>query len=142
MYGLSIFLQSALCLILILVCTLSIQLAGLAWVRVFRKSPKLRRAELPESELPRVLVQLPVCNEGPLAVRVAAAAARIDWPRDRLTIQLLDDGDGHQHDELYAAVRAVVPAGVDFQILRRGDRKGFKAGNLAFGLIHSDAPFV
>lgn len=142
MYGLSIFLQSALCLILILVCTLSIQLAGLAWVRVFRKSPKLRVAELAESELPHVLVQLPVCNEGPLAVRVAAAAARIDWPKDRLTIQLLDDGHGHQHDELAAAVRAVMPEGVNFQILRRGDRKGFKAGNLAFGLIHSDAPFV
>jgi hypothetical protein len=73
MYGLSIFLQSALCLILISVCTLSVQLAGLAWVRVFRKSPKLRRAELSEAELPHVLVQLPVCNEGHLAVRVAAA---------------------------------------------------------------------
>ena len=39
-------------------------------------------------------------------------------------------------------LRAVVPGGVNFQILRRGDRKGFKAGNLAFGLSHSDAPFV
>jgi cellulose synthase/poly-beta-1,6-N-acetylglucosamine synthase-like glycosyltransferase len=142
MYGLSIFLQSALCLILILVCTLSIQLAGLAWVRVFRKSPKLRRAELTEAELPHVLVQLPVCNEGHLAVRVAAAAARMDWPKDRLTIQLLDDGDREGHEALAAAVRSVVPDDINFHILRRGDRKGFKAGNLAFGLAHSDAPFV
>ena len=142
MHGLSQILQFALCIILVCVCTLSVQLAALAWVRVFRKRPQLKLAELADADLPHVLVQLPVCNEGPLAVRVAAAAARIDWPRDRLTIQLLDDGDSHQHDELAAAVRAVVPAGVDFQILRRGDRKGFKAGNLAFGLIHSDAPFV
>jgi cellulose synthase/poly-beta-1,6-N-acetylglucosamine synthase-like glycosyltransferase len=142
MYGLSIFLQSALCLILILVCSLSVQLAGLAWVRVFRKSPKLRVAELPDAELPHVLVQLPVCNEGHLAVRVAAAAARMDWPKDRLTIQLLDDGDGEGHDALAAAVRAVIPGDINFHILRRGDRKGFKAGNLAFGLAHSDAPFV
>jgi len=35
-----------------------------------------------------------------------------------------------------------VPDDVNFHILRRGDRKGFKAGNLAFGLCHSDAPFV
>ena len=40
------------------------------------------------------------------------------------------------------SVRGLVPAGVNLQILRRGDRKGFKAGNLAFGLSHSDAPFV
>ena len=142
MHGLSQFLQFALCLVLICVCTLSVQLAALAWVRVFRKQPNLGRAELPEEELPHVLVQLPVCNEGHLAVRVAAAAAAMDWPRDRLTIQLLDDGDGEGHDELAAAVRAVVPEGVMFDILRRGSRKGFKAGNLAFGLSHSDAPFV
>src|SRR4051812_24772707 len=142
MHGLSQFLQFALCLVLICVCTLSVQLAALAWVRVFRKSPNLGRAELADAELPHVLVQLPVCNEGHLAVRVAAAAARMDWPRVRLTIQLLDDGDGETHDALAAQVRAVVPEGVNFDILRRGSRKGFKAGNLAFGLSHSDAPFV
>jgi cellulose synthase/poly-beta-1,6-N-acetylglucosamine synthase-like glycosyltransferase len=142
MHGLSQFLQFALCIVLIAVCALSIQLAGLAWVRLFRKSPVLKRAELDDAELPHVLVQLPVCDEGPLAVRVAASAARMDWPRDRLTIQLLDDGDGSRHDELAANVRAVIPEGVNFHILQRGDRTGFKAGNLAFGLAHSDAPFV
>src|SRR6478752_4986012 len=142
MHGLSQFLQFALCLILIGVCMLSFQLAGLAWVRLFRKGPVLKRAELADADLPHVLVQLPVCNEGPLALRVAASAARMDWPRDRLTIQLLDDGDSHAHDELAANVRAQVPDDVNFHILRRGDRKGFKAGNLAFGLCHSDAPFV
>jgi cellulose synthase/poly-beta-1,6-N-acetylglucosamine synthase-like glycosyltransferase len=142
MHGLSQSLQFVLCIILVCVCTLSVQLAALAWVRVFRKRPGLKLAELADIELPHVLVQLPVCNEGPLALRVAASAARMDWPRDRLTIQLLDDGDGHAHDELAANVRAQVPEGVNFHILRRGDRKGFKAGNLAFGLCHSDAPFV
>ena len=142
MHGLSQFLQFVLCVILIAVCALSVQLAGLAWVRLFRKSPLLKRAELPDAELPHVLVQLPVCDEGPLAVRVAASAAQMDWPRDRLTIQLLDDGDGSRHVQLAAEVRAVVPQGVNFHILQRGDRKGFKAGNLAFGLAHSDAPFV
>jgi cellulose synthase/poly-beta-1,6-N-acetylglucosamine synthase-like glycosyltransferase len=140
--GLSQFLQFALCIVLIAVCALSVQLAGLAWVRIFRKSPILKRAELDEAELPHVLVQLPVCDEGHLAVRVAASAARMDWPRDRLTIQLLDDGDGSGHEQLAADVRAVVPEGVTLHILQRGERKGFKAGNLAFGLIHSDAPFV
>src|SRR5580692_11990872 len=142
MHGLSQFLQFVLCIILIAVCALSVQLAGLAWVRLFRKSPILKRAELDDAELPHVLVQLPVCDEGPLALRVAASAARMDWPRDRLTIQLLDDGDGSGHEQLAAEVRAVVPEGVILHLLRRGDRTGFKAGNLAFGLAHSDAPYV
>ena len=125
MHGLSQFLQFALCIILVCVCTLSVQLAALAWVRVFRKRPQLKLAELAEADLPHVLVQLPVCNEGPLAVRVAASAARMNWPLDRLTIQLLDDGDSDTHEELAASVRAVVPEDVNFHILRRGDRKGF-----------------
>src|SRR6478735_4155937 len=111
MHGLSQFLQFALCLILIAVCMLSFQLAGLAWVRLFRKGPLLARAALPDAELPHILVQLPVCNEGPLALRVAASAARLDWPRDRLTIQLLDDGDSDQHEALRAEVLALIPEG-------------------------------
>ena len=89
-----------------------------------------------------MLVQLPVCNEGAVALRVAAAACALDWPRDRLTIQLLDDGNEDNHAVLAQSLPAIVPPGVDLQLLRRGDRKGFKAGNLAFGLSHSDAPFV
>jgi hypothetical protein len=65
----------------------------------------------------------------------------MDWPRDRLTIQLLDDGDGEAHDELAPRARRGSRRR-EFPVLRRGDRKGFKAGNLAFGLAHSDAPFV
>src|SRR5882757_3535388 len=137
MHGLSQFLQFALCIVLVSVCTLSVQLAALAWVRVFRKSPNLKRAELADAELPHVLVQLPVCNEGPLAIRVASAAARMDWPHDRLTIQLLDDGDSAAHEELARTVRSVMPEGVKLEILHRGNRIGFKAGNLAFGLAHS-----
>ena len=135
-------LSSCLALILIAVSTLSIQLAVLAWVRVSRARPALPMAKLRDEESPHVLVQLPVCNEGYLALRVAAAACALDWPRDRLTIQLLDDGDGESHDALAAAVRASAPQGVNLQILRRGSRKGFKAGNLAFGLSHCDANYV
>src|SRR6185437_7430784 len=142
MHGLSLALQFALCCVLVAVCTLSVQLAVLAWVRVFRKSPKLALVELCDQELPHVLVQLPVCNEGLLAVRVAEAAARMDWPKDRLTIQLLDDGDGDSHAALARDVMAVTPDGVKLEILRRGNRTGFKAGNLAFGLQHCDAPYV
>jgi cellulose synthase/poly-beta-1,6-N-acetylglucosamine synthase-like glycosyltransferase len=135
-------LSAALGLILIAVSFLSIQLIMLAWVRLRRALPSVAMAPLSESELPHVLVQLPVCNEGPLALRVAMAACALDWPRDRLTIQLLDDGTEENHAALAASLLGRIPQGVNLQLLRRGDRKGFKAGNLAFGLSHCDAPFV
>jgi len=135
-------LSAALAIVLIAVCILSCQLAMLGWLRVSRKRPVLALAETPESELPHVLVQLPVCNEGAVALRVAKAACAMDWPRDRLTIQLLDDGNEDNHAVLAQSLPAIVPADVKLNLLRRGDRKGFKAGNLAFGLSHSDAPFV
>src|SRR6185312_17081453 len=105
----------------------------LAWVRVTRPAPKVPMAKLSDHDLPHVLVQLPVCNEGYLALRVAAAACALDWPRDRLTIQLLDDGTEDNHTALAADLVGLVPEGINLQLLRRGDRKGFKAGNLAFG---------
>src|ERR1700712_3340709 len=66
-------------------------------LRVTRKRPVLALRMLPDNALPHVLVQLPVCNEGAVALRVAAAACALDWPKDRLTIQLLDDGNAENH---------------------------------------------
>jgi cellulose synthase/poly-beta-1,6-N-acetylglucosamine synthase-like glycosyltransferase len=142
MSDLSFFLQAGLASVLLLLALLSAQLVMLGYFRLFRPQPRVRLPLLPDEALPNVLVQLPVRNEGALAVRVAAAAARLDWPRDKLEIQLLDDGSEEHHEDLVRAVMAVVPEGVRFNILRRESRAGFKAGNLAFGLKHSDAPYV
>jgi cellulose synthase/poly-beta-1,6-N-acetylglucosamine synthase-like glycosyltransferase len=142
MSGVSLMLQSALCCVLVLLALLSAQLGTLTLIRIFRPRRPLKWADLSDEMLPRVLVQLPVCNEGALALRVAAAASRLDWPRDKLEIQLLDDGRAISHDDLRRAVESLAPSGVKLQVLRRGERTGFKAGNLAFGLKHSDAPYV
>ena len=138
----SLLLQSALCCVLVLLALLSAQLIGLTLLRIFKPARSLRCPVLSDAILPRVLVQLPVCDEGALAIRVAAAAARLDWPKDKLEIQLLDDGRASAHEGLCRAVMRNVPEGTRIQVLRRGRRDGFKAGNLAFGLSQSDAPFV
>src|SRR5471032_730914 len=110
-------LSSANFVILIVVSFLSVQLVLLAWVRLFRPAPTVAMAELSDGELPHVLVQLPVCNEGALALRVAAAACALDWPKDRLTIQLLDDGTEENHTALAADLAGLVPEGVNLQLL-------------------------
>jgi cellulose synthase/poly-beta-1,6-N-acetylglucosamine synthase-like glycosyltransferase len=142
MSGLSLILQCALAFVLILLAFLSAQLGGLTLLRYFRPPRPVRVPLLPDEALPRVLVQLPVCDEGELALRVVTAATRLDWPRDRLEIQLLDDGPTYKHEALAKAVADLVPEGVSVSILHRGERVGFKAGNLAFGLKHSNAPYV
>jgi cellulose synthase/poly-beta-1,6-N-acetylglucosamine synthase-like glycosyltransferase len=142
MTGLSFLLQCALAGVLVLIAALSLQLVVLGYFRLFRAAPRVRIPQLPDEALPRVLVQLPVCDEGPLAVRVAAAASRMDWPLDKLEIQVLDDGRKGDPLEVVRNVMAVVPDGVNLKVMRRNDRTGFKAGNLAFGLQHSDAPYV
>jgi len=142
MLGLSLFLQFILAVVLICLALASIQLVTLALVRIFFPARAVRRPLLPDGVLPRVLVQLPVCDEGALAIRVAAAAARLDWPRDKLEIQVLDDGPAEKHAALVSAIARVTPDGVDLKVLRRGARAGFKAGNLAFGLKYSNAPYV
>jgi cellulose synthase/poly-beta-1,6-N-acetylglucosamine synthase-like glycosyltransferase len=142
MSGLSLILQTALACVLVVLALLSLQLLSLSVLRRFWPARALVAPTVPEPLLPHVLVQLPVCDEGPLALRVAKAAARLDWPRDRLEIQLLDDGRAEDHEALCKAVREAVSDDIDFSVLRRGERVGFKAGNLAFGLNHSDAPYV
>ncbi|MBL6853653.1 MAG: glycosyltransferase [Alphaproteobacteria bacterium] len=142
MAGLSILLQCLLACVLVVIAALSIQLVVLCFFRLYRQPPRVRLPVLPDEALPRVLVQLPVCDEGPLAVRVAAAAARLDWPSDKLEIQVLDDGRRGDPSEVVRNVMSVVPEGVNLKVMRRNDRSGFKAGNLAFGLLHSDAPYV
>jgi cellulose synthase/poly-beta-1,6-N-acetylglucosamine synthase-like glycosyltransferase len=142
MLGLSLLLQFILAVVLVCLALASIQLTTLALVRIFFPARAVRRPLLPDAVLPRVLVQLPVCDEGALALRVAAAAAQLDWPRDRLEIQVLDDGPAEKHAALAAAIARVTPDGVDLKVLRRGVREGFKAGNLAFGLKYSNAPYV
>lgn len=142
MPALSVTLQCGLACVLVVLALLSAQLVVLTVARFVRQPRAVRFPLLPEEALPRVLVQLPVCDEGDLALRVARAASELDWPRDRLEIQLLDDGPTHKHAALAEAVAASVLPDVSVNVLHRGERTGFKAGNLAFGLKHSNAPYV
>jgi cellulose synthase/poly-beta-1,6-N-acetylglucosamine synthase-like glycosyltransferase len=107
-----------------------------------RRSPPPETDLPPDSELPRVLVQLPVYNESAVVARLLQAVASLDWAPDRLRIQLLDDStDGS--DQLSATlVERLKRDGFDIGLIRRRDRREFKAGALANGLAQDDSPFV
>jgi cellulose synthase/poly-beta-1,6-N-acetylglucosamine synthase-like glycosyltransferase len=93
-------------------------------------------------ELPRVLVQVPIYNEPMVVERAVMAAGDLDWPRELLKIQLLDDSTDLTSDMAVHAIARLRKEGVDADHVRRADRTGFKAGALAAGMALCDAPYV
>ncbi|HVK71963.1 MAG TPA: glycosyltransferase [Kofleriaceae bacterium] len=101
--------------------------------RAHRRRPPAAPALPPPAALPVVTVQLPIYNEQAVAARVIAAAAALDWPRDRLEVQVLDDSTDATREVCAAAVAAARAAGVDAVHVHRRDRAGWKAGALEAG---------
>jgi len=96
----------------------------------------------PPSEWPRVTVQLPLYNELYVAERLIEAACRLDYPRDRLEIQVLDDSTDETRESVAAAVTRERARGVDVRQIRRAGRAGFKAGALAAGLERASGELI
>ena len=92
--------------------------------------------------LPALTVQLPVFNEMYVVERLIDAACSLDWPADRLEIQVLDDSTDETAEMAGRRVEHWRARGLDAVHLRRGDRAGFKAGALSEGLCRSKGEFV
>jgi cellulose synthase/poly-beta-1,6-N-acetylglucosamine synthase-like glycosyltransferase len=84
----------------------------------------------PDSELPHVVVQIPSFNEGAVLRRGVEAAARLDWPSDKLHIQVLDDSTDETAQLARTVVAELSAQGHDITALQRTDRSGFKGGAL------------
>jgi len=93
-------------------------------------------------ELPVVTVQLPLFNERYVAERLLDSVAALDWPRDRLEIQVLDDSTDDTRAICAARVAELRAAGWDAVHLHRESRVGFKAGALAAGLARARGDLV
>jgi len=96
-----------------------------------------RRAPTPQPtpfvELPRLTVQLPLYNELHVVERLLDAVCALDYPRDRLEIQVLDDSTDDTSRLVAERVESQRARGLDIVHVRRADRRGYKAGALAAG---------
>src|SRR5258705_13323234 len=92
--------------------------------------------------LPRVTIQLPVFNEMYVVERLIDAVARIDYPRDLLEIQVLDDSTAETQGIARACVERNRAQGHDVVYLHRENRRGFKAGGLEHGLLSARGELV
>ncbi len=92
--------------------------------------------------LPTVTVQLPIFNEWYVADRLLTACAELDYPPDKLEIQVLDDSTDETADLIARKVAELRSNHVNIHHLHRTDRKGFKAGALAKGLESALGEFI
>lgn len=115
-------------------------------VASFRRDPKeAAEGSTPGpdvTDLPRVLVQLPIYNEALVVERVIHAVGAFRYPRERLRIQVLDDSTDATSALVNRAAQVLRTQGISIDVVRRPERTGFKAGALQAGLQQSDEELV
>ena len=95
-----------------------------------------------DSFCPTVTVQLPVFNEFNVVERLLEAVCALQWPSDKLSIQILDDSTDETSALLQQLVDLHAQKGIDVCLLHRTHRTGYKAGALAAGLPQAKGDFI
>lgn len=119
-----------------------IERLGYAWNRIVHATEDVEE-RLPRGDCPSVCVQLPMYNERAVARRSISAACRLQWPREQLEVQVLDDStDADTRAIVDACVAEWCASGVRCSVLHRESRLGYKAGALEAGRKQTSAEFL
>lgn len=94
------------------------------------------------TEIPFVTIQLPVYNEKNVIERLLKNIAEIDYPQNKLEIQVLDDSTDDSVELTANLISEIKKTGRDIKHIRRTNRKGFKAGALKEGLKSAKGEFI
>lgn len=112
-------------------------------LHTFRTYRRLPPPVPPEPEVwPEVTVQLPIFNERYVLTRLLRACVNMDYPREQLHIQVLDDSTDTTRRLAARLVAVLRRRGFRIDHVRRPDRTGYKAGALAWGMRHSRADYL
>ncbi len=103
-----------------------------------------RNDVLPTADLgtPSITIQLPIYNEKYVARRLVSAVCSLDYPKDEMRIMVLDDSDDDTVDLLRDTVRDYQKQGFQIEHVRRGTRRGYKAGALKHAMETTDTELV
>jgi cellulose synthase/poly-beta-1,6-N-acetylglucosamine synthase-like glycosyltransferase len=107
-----------------------------------RNKDKEPKATRPLDPLPAVTVQLPLYNEMYVADRLIEAVCAIEYPRELLEIQVLDDSVDETRSIAESAVRRLAAKGIDIKYFHRTVRTGFKAGALEAALKTARGEYI
>jgi len=108
----------------------------------YRHRGKEPRPQGTFKDLPHVTVQLPMYNEQFVARRIIEKTCQIDYPRDRLQIQVLDDSTDCTGAIARQTVEEAKAQGFDIEYIHRDHRRGFKAGAMENGLKTARGEFI
>jgi cellulose synthase/poly-beta-1,6-N-acetylglucosamine synthase-like glycosyltransferase len=127
--------------------TIWLALYGLhAFVLLFlylrHRSKNLPTPDIKRAALPHVTVQVPVYNELHVVERVMDYVSALDYPADKLHIQILDDSTDETLQLSLTRAALYRERGVDIAVLQRPKRDGFKAGALNWGMSHTQSEFI
>ncbi len=93
-------------------------------------------------DLPLVTVQLPVYNERFVVARLIRSAVQLDYPRDRLQIQVIDDSSDDTSAIAAELVERFQENGTHIELVHRNNRSGYKAGALAAAMTLVEGEFI
>jgi cellulose synthase/poly-beta-1,6-N-acetylglucosamine synthase-like glycosyltransferase len=135
--------------VLLALCTYGVHRAHLVlllWRFRDRTEPKALVAanvgDDADALLPHVTIQLPLYNEATVVDRLLSAAGAMDYPTDRLEIQVLDDSSDETRVIAQRKVQELCDRGLDAVYVRRPNRHGYKAGALDFGLATAKGELI
>lgn len=116
---------------------------GLVLLYYYRKTAKTNHPDeqLPE-ELPLVTIQLPMYNELYVVERLIQSVCEIDYPMDKMEIQVLDDSTDESIDITKILIDKYQKMGYNIKYIHRTNRQGYKAGALKAGLEIAEGEFV
>ena len=112
----------------------------LTWIYLRTSKTKIDVPEL--TGYPHVTIQLPLFNEKYVAERLLEAVAKIEYPKEKLEIQVLDDSTDETTTLLENKIRSLRHSGIDIVLIHRIDRVGFKAGALNDGFKKAKGEFI
>ncbi len=139
----------AIIIVLIYTCTLlfvfSFSLAQLHLVYKYfycKKPLEIDPYLLTDNNLPFVTIQLPIFNEKYVAERILVSISKINYPKNRFEIQVLDDSTDDTSEILENEISKLKFLGFDIIHIKRTNRQGFKAGALAAGLKKAKGDYI
>jgi cellulose synthase/poly-beta-1,6-N-acetylglucosamine synthase-like glycosyltransferase len=107
-----------------------------------QKAMKKKMQIVNDNSLPFITIQLPIYNEKYVAIRLIDAVCRIDYPKEKLQIQVLDDSDDNTDKMIRFIVDRYTFKGFDIVYLHRTLRSGYKAGALKAGMKIAKGEFI
>jgi len=110
--------------------------------RYYKRRGRAQPPPLAPEDYPTVTVQLPIFNEYYVAARVIRSIGELDYPRELLTVQILDDSTDDTQGVAKREASKLKEQGIHVVYLHREDREGYKAGALKAGLEHTTDELV